>query len=141
MALEIVPYNDAVHRAEVVALWNQVFNYNAAHNAPDFVIDKKLAVNDGLFFVAMSEGRVSGTIIAGYDGHRGWIYSLAVHPDFRNQGVASKLLSVAEESLTKRGCVKINLQVVEGNQDAQQFYEIHGYSVEKRISMGKRIAR
>ena len=120
-------------------MWRFVFGYDTAHNAPDHAIDKKLAVDDGLFFVALDDGAVIGTVMAGYDGHRGWIYSLAVHPERRGRGIGSHLLSLAEEALISRGCVKINLQVLPGNGNAQAFYEANGYSVEERISMGKRL--
>jgi ribosomal protein S18 acetylase RimI-like enzyme len=77
--------------------------------------------------------------MAGYDGHRGWVYSMAVHPDWRGDGLGSQLLAAAEEALAARGCVKINLQVLPGNGNAQAFYEANGYVVEDRISMGKRL--
>jgi len=75
----IIAYSDATHRAAVIALWETVFSYDAPHNHPAVPIDKKLAVHDGLFFVALSGTTVIGTIMAGYEGH-GWIYSLAVSP-------------------------------------------------------------
>ena len=139
MATEIVAFDNISHRDQVVILWERVFGYEAPHNAPALVIDKKRAVPDGLFFVAVSAGAVVGTIMAGYDGHRGWIYSIAVHPDRRKQGIGSQLLSFAERHLASRGCMKINLQIMDGNEQVQRFYETNGYSVEKRVSMGKRI--
>ena len=75
MEVTIFAFENGCHREQVVRLWEQVFGYQAAHNNPALVIDRKLAVADGLFFVAVSEGVVVGTIMAGYDGHRGWIYS------------------------------------------------------------------
>ena len=141
MAIDIVLYDDGAHRADVIQLWEQVFKYGAAHNAPDLVIDQKMAVDDGLLFVATSESTLTGTVMAGYDGHRGWIYSLAVNPDYRNQGIGTKLLSHAESRLAARGCTKINLQIMEGNEHVQLFYESNGYSTENRISMGKRLTQ
>lgn len=136
----IMPFVNASHRAHVVALWKAVFDYyTAAHNQPEVSIDKKLAVNDCLFFVATDGGDVVGTIMAGYDGHRGWIYSLAVAPTHRRQGIGSRLVVHAERALTSLGCVKINLQIMEGNEGVAAFYESLGYAVEKRVSMGKRI--
>jgi ribosomal protein S18 acetylase RimI-like enzyme len=135
----VVPFQDAAHRAKVIALWTAVFGYEAAHNQPAPVLDKKLAVDDGLLFVAVSGQEVIGTVMAGYDGHRGWIYSVAVSPDHRRKGVGSQLVAVAERALAARGCVKINLQIMEGNERVTAFYAALGFSVEKRISMGKRI--
>ena len=136
---EIVAYDNDAHREQVVRLWELVFGYDTSHNAPELAIDKKRAVADGLFFVALSRGAVAGTVMAGYDGHRGWIYSMAVHPDYRERGIGSLLLAHAEERLISRGCLKINLQIIVGNERVQSFYEAHGYCVEERISMGKRL--
>ncbi|MDK2957409.1 MAG: hypothetical protein PWQ57_2907 [Desulfovibrionales bacterium] len=135
----IVPYADAQHRAQVVALWRAAFGYEAAHNAPELTIDKKLAAADGLFFAAESNAQVIGSIMAGYDGHRGWIYSLAVSPGHRGQGAGKALLERALRELAARGCLKVNLQIVAGNETVQAFYEANGFSVEDRISMGTRL--
>jgi ribosomal protein S18 acetylase RimI-like enzyme len=110
--IPITPFVDAVHRCQVVALWETVFGHEAAHNRPDLVIDKKLAVDDQLFFVALAEQTVVGTIMAGYDGHRGWIYSVAVSPSHRRRGIGSRLVAYAEQALTGLACVKINLQIL-----------------------------
>lgn len=139
MSADIAAYVDAVHRDQVVSLWERIFSYGTPHNAPALAIDRKLAVDDGLFFIALTDSTVVGTIMAGYDGHRGWIYSLAVHPDQRGCGIGTRLLAHAEQALIERGCVKINLQVLPGNGNAQSFYEAKGYTVEDRISMGKRL--
>ena len=140
MTLTITPYDNAAHRAQVIDLWTQIFAYDAPHNRPAVAIDKKLQVADQLFFVAVSTGAaVVGTVMAGYDGHRGWIYSVAVHPDHRQRGIGSRLMSHAERALTGRGCMKINLIVLDDNQAVMPFYESLGYAVEKRIFMGKRI--
>jgi len=137
--MTITLYADAVHRGQVIALWETVFGYEAAHNKPELVIDKKLEVDDELFFVAVADSAVVGTVMAGYDGHRGWIYSVAVAPSHRRQGIGSKLVAHAERALTGKGCVKINLQILEGNEKVSGFYASLGYSVEKRVNMGKRI--
>ena len=136
-AILIIPYANEVHRGQVVALWETVFGYAAAHNNPCLVIDKKLEVGDQLFFVAAAEDAVVGTIMAGYDGHRGWIYSLAVAPSHRRKGVGSRLVTHAERALNGAGSVKINLQIMEGNESVAAFYSLLGYAVEKRVSMGK----
>jgi ribosomal protein S18 acetylase RimI-like enzyme len=137
--ITITPFVNAVHRSQVVALWETVFGYEAAHNNPSLVIDKKVAVGDGLFFVAVSDNAVIGTIMAGYDGHRGWIYSLAVSPSHRRQRIGSRLVLAAEQALIEKGCMKINLQIMAGNESVASFYLSLGFSVEKRVSMGKQI--
>lgn len=137
--IEIMLFDNDTHRTQVIALWDRVFGYEAQHNAPAIVIDKKLAVKDDLFFVAVRAGDLVGTVMAGYDGHRGWIYLIAVRPDLRNQGIGSKLLKFAERRLEALGCMKINLQIMNDNESARYFYETLGYSAENRISMGKRL--
>ena len=138
MNYSIVVFDNCKHRDQVVQLWERVFGYEAPHNAPSVVIDKKLEAADDLFLVAVAGDVVIGTIIAGYDGHRGWIYSMAVNPEHRKKGIGSRLLAAAEKHLASRGCVKVNLQILNDNHEVQAFYEANGYSVEDRISMGKR---
>lgn len=137
--MEISPYLNGIHRAQVIQLWGAVLGYQSGHNAPALVIDKKLAVLDGLFFVALDARAVVGTVLAGYDGHRGWLYSVAVHPAQQHKGIGSALVRHAEQALAARGCMKINLQIVGGNEGVAAFYAALGYAVEKRVSMGKRI--
>lgn len=135
----ITSFENSTHRNQVIALWGKVFGYESAHNSPGLAIDKKIEVDDGLFFVAIREMAVVGTIMSGYDGHRGWIYSVAVHPEYRKRGLGSRLVSHAEGVLRDRGCMKINLQITEGNESVAAFYSSLGYSMERRVSMGKRL--
>lgn len=136
-ALQLCAFDDHMHRQPVIALWREVFGYETAHNTPALAIDKKLAVADGLFFVALRGGAVVGTTLAGYDGHRGWLYSVAVRPSQRQHGVGSALIAHAERALAAKGCLKINLQIVATNETVAGFYASLGYAVEPRISMGK----
>jgi len=85
MNFKITAFENNKHRDQVISLWKDVFGYETSHNSPDIVIDKKLEFNDGLFFVAMDNDDIIGTVMAGYDGHRGWIYSIAVSSDFRKK--------------------------------------------------------
>jgi ribosomal protein S18 acetylase RimI-like enzyme len=137
----ITPYSNNHHRLQVIQLWGTVFGYEAAHNTPSLAIDKKLEVQDDMFYVASVEGSVVGTILAGYDGHRGWLYSVAVHPSHRKNGLGTALVRHAEQALTEKGCMKINLQIISGNGSVAAFYESLGYAVEQRVSMGKCISR
>lgn len=139
MSITITHYKDQLHREQVIALWKTVFAYEAAHNHPNLVIDKKLAVNDDLFFVALADNKIVGTIMGGYDGHRGWIYSVAVSPSVRRERIGSQLVSHVERELVAKGAVKINLQIMQGNESVTAFYASLGFFVEKRISMGKPI--
>jgi len=139
MTTTIALYSDDAHRDQVVTLWNTVFGYETAHNRPDLVIAKKLAVNDQLFFVAIEGSTVIGTVMAGYDGHRGWLYSVAVAPTHRRQGIGTQLITHAERALAAKGCMKINLQIMAGNERVSEFYSALGYTIEPRVSMGKKL--
>jgi len=132
-------YADATDRLQVVELWRNVFGYETAHNEPNLAISKKIAINDGLFFVAVENSAIVGTIMAGYDGHRGWLYSVAVDPAKRLSGLGSSLVFHAEKALADLGCMKINLQLLATNEATAAFYKSIGYSVEPRLSMGKLI--
>jgi ribosomal protein S18 acetylase RimI-like enzyme len=139
MNLIITEFDNKLHSDRVITLWKDVFGYEAEHNAPELVIRKKLEFGDDLFFVALRDQLVIGTIMAGYDGHRGWIYSMAVSPKYQSEGIGSSLLGFVERKLSELGCMKINLQIVEGNELVENFYIANGYHTEKRISMGKRL--
>ena len=137
--IKIISFDNKIHRQPVMELWRQVFGYEDARNVPGFVIDQKLAAADGLFWVAVYNDAVVGSVMAGYDGHRGWIYSMAVAVQYQHHGAGSALLKHAETQLSDLGCVKINLQIMGGNETVQEFYRTNGYVVENRISMGKQI--
>lgn len=139
MNMEIELFDNSKHREQVIELWYSVFNIKDARNKPELSIDKKLSVNDDLFFIARVDDQIIGTIMAGYDGHRGWIYSMAVIPEKRKLKIGTALLKHAENELKKQGCVKINLQIFKDNENVKNFYLKNGYSVEERISMGKEI--
>lgn len=135
---DILAYRDR-HYEGVASLWREAFAQRERWQRPEFVIPAKLAVQPELFLVAANGERVIGTAMAGYDGHRGWLYAVAVLRDFRGRGVGSALLREAERRLLALGCAKINLQIVPANGAVAVFYEQLGYMVEERICMGKRI--
>ncbi|CAM3400215.1 GNAT family acetyltransferase [Pseudomonas floridensis] len=135
----IINYWDPHHRQAVIELWKVVFNDDAPHNRPDLSIDMKLAVADRLFFVITVDDKVAGTLLAGYDGHRGWLYSVAVDPRQRGKGLGTALVRHAEQALIALGCLKINLQIRVSNEGVQAFYAGLGYVQEPLISLGKRI--
>lgn len=140
MKCRILSFDPATHQQAVVALWRTVFGYADRRNDPELAIAKKIRQQDGLFFVAESEtDGVVGTVMAGYDGHRGWIYSLAVAAGQRRGGIATKLMASAEDALRRLGCMKINLQVLPGNDEAVAFYQTLGFTVEQRVNLGKEL--
>ena len=121
----------------VVRLWNEVFPGGAERHKPENIIARKLEQQPELFFVAVSDETVIGTVLAGYDGVRGWVHRVAVHPDFRRKGLASKLMQRAEQGLKDAGCPKLNLQVRNSNIEVLEFYESLGFNVEDITSFGK----
>ena len=138
-AVAVRAYEDA-DEAAVAALWDACFAEARAWNQPRELITRKVAVARDLFLVATLDHRIVGAIIAGWDGHRGWLYHLAVAPDVRRRGIGSDLVRAAETLLTARGCPKVNLQIVASNREVVRFYERLGFQVEERVSIGKRLA-
>lgn len=125
---------------DVVAdMWNAAFPGDAPRELADQSISEKERYQPGLVFVAELEGQVVGTTIAGYDGYRGWLNGVAVHPDHQRKGIASKLVQHAIVKLKALGCLKVNLQIRDGNEAVVAFYETLGFEVEQRVSMGKLI--
>ena len=123
----------------VVRLWQTVFADDPPWNAPREMIRRNLEVQPDLFLVATLDAELVGTVVAGFDGVRGWIHHLAVTPTARRRGVASALMAEAEARLRALGCPKLNLQVRAGNRDAEAFYAALGFAVEARTSFGKRL--
>ena len=131
-------YCDADQPA-VEALWRAAFPDDPPWNTPKQVIQTKRTVQSEMFYVALADAAVIGTVLAGFDGVRGWIHKLAVAPDHRGQGVAQLLMTTAEQALARRGCPKVTLQVRSGNHGALKFYQSAGYAVEERVSLGKQL--
>jgi ribosomal protein S18 acetylase RimI-like enzyme len=124
-------------RQSVEALWSRVFPAEPPWNAPDVMIENKLKVQPELLLIGEVGGIIVGTVIAGFDGVRGWIYHLAVAPEYRRRGFATQLVRAAEDGLRRIGCPKVNLQVRSANPDVVAFYRSVGYQVEERVSMGR----
>ena len=125
---------------EVVALW-RLCGLTRPWNDPFRDIARKLEVQRELFLVGFEEGNgaVIASIMAGYEGHRGWINYLAVHPDARGAGHGRALMAEAEALLLARGCPKVSLQVRAGNADAVAFYGAIGYTEDDVVSLGRRL--
>lgn len=123
----------------VIRLWREALPCTAPHHDPATSLKLKLAHDGELILVATVDDRVVGAVIGGFDGHRGWIYSLAVDTAHRRQGVGTALVRQLESLLRQRGCLKLNLQVRASNAEVIGFYEELGFEVEQNISMGKRL--
>ncbi|MEP3481926.1 MAG: GNAT family acetyltransferase [Fuerstiella sp.] len=121
----------------LIALWQNVMPDSQPWNEPKDALIRKLNRGDGLVFVAEQGGCIVGAVKAGYDGVRGWIYSLAVLPEQRRNGIGRILLHAAESTLIELGCPKVNLQVRSTSSEVVEFYQRCGYQIEDRKSLGK----
>ncbi len=108
-------------------------------NDPGRDVARKLAHSAELLLVGEEDGELIGAVMAGYDGHRGWINYLAVHPTRQGSGFGRELMAAAEHRLLALGCPKVNLQVREDNAAARGFYEAIGYGQDAVVSYGKRL--
>jgi ribosomal protein S18 acetylase RimI-like enzyme len=129
---------DIADKAAVTALW-RACALVVPQNDPDRDIDRKLAVNPELFLVGVDEGKIIASVMAGYEGHRGWINYLAVSPNHRGKGFARLIMAAAEQLLLDKGCPKINLQVRSSNESVIRFYQSLGYAQDDVIGLGKRL--
>jgi ribosomal protein S18 acetylase RimI-like enzyme len=137
--MDIREYQSADESA-VIALWQRC-RLTRPWNDPHKDILRKLAVRPDLFLVGTVEGVVVASVMAGYDGHRGWINYLAVDPAHQRRGLGGAMMAEAEQRLRACGCPKINLQVRAANQSVVEFYRELGYAVEDVVGLGKRLER
>ncbi|MDQ1122697.1 GNAT family acetyltransferase [Microbacterium trichothecenolyticum] len=122
----------------VVALWEQA-GLTRPWNDPRADIRRKLTVQPELFLVAVDAEVVVGTVMAGYDGHRGWLYYLATASTHRGRGVGRALVAEAERLLEAMGCPKVQLMVRPDNTGARGFYDVLGYEPFATWATGKRL--
>jgi ribosomal protein S18 acetylase RimI-like enzyme len=123
---------------EVITLWERC-DLLRPWNDPEMDIERKMNHDVSLFLVAEVNGDVVGTVMGGYDGHRGSAYYLGVHPEFRGRGIANALLNRLEKKLIARGCPKIQINVPEDNDMVLGMYERLGYEHADVLSLGKRL--
>jgi len=108
-------------------------------NNPSLDIDRKLKVQKEMFLVGSLNGKIVASVMAGYDGHRGWINYLAVLPEYQETGIGRRIMEEAEKRLREIGCPKINLQVRGSNTGVIEFYKKIGYKIDDVVSLGKRL--
>jgi ribosomal protein S18 acetylase RimI-like enzyme len=135
--MQIRPFERADELA-VVALWEEC-RLTRPWNDPHKDIARKLAAQPELFLVGMLNESVIATVMAGYEGHRGWVNYLAVAPTFRGRGFARELMKHVEQLLLSRGCPKVSLLVRTSNPEAIAFYRHLGYIQDEAVSLGKRL--
>jgi len=127
-----------IDEAAVVQLWKDC-NLVVSWNDPLRDIRRKLRVQPELFLVGVASGELIATVMAGYDGHRGWLNYLAVAPRFRRKGLGRKMVAEAEARLRLMGCPKINIQIRTSNTEVIEFYRRIGFTPDDVVSMGKRL--
>ncbi len=123
---------------DVIALW-ELCGLTRPWNNPEIDIFRKLAQRDQLFLLAVKDNQLIATVMGGYDGHRGWVNYLAVHPNFQRNDVATALVQQLEKRLIALGCPKLQLLIRKDNIDVQSFYEQLGYDEIDVICLGKRL--
>lgn len=123
---------------EIITLWQRC-DLLRPWNDPEMDIERKLNHDPDLFLVAEVGGEVVGSVMGGYDGHRGSGYYLGVHPDYRGRGIANALINRLEKKLIARGCPKIQLMVREDHDTVIEMYEKLGYEIQSVTNLGKRL--
>ncbi len=126
--------------SQIISLWKEC-NLVVAWNDPAKDIERKCDENPDLFFVGVFNGEIVGSCMAGYDGHRGWIYYLAVKPEFQKKNFGQQLVEHAQTVLISLGCPKINLMVRKTNKKAINFYKTIGYNDDPVIVLSKRLVK
>jgi ribosomal protein S18 acetylase RimI-like enzyme len=139
MSLHIRPYRGD-DEAAVIALW-QAAKLTRPWNDPRRDIARKLCVQPDLFLVGELDGTIVASVMAGYEGHRGWVNYLAVAPEHQRRGYATRLMEQIELRLRAAGCPKLNLQLRVDNIAALGFYDRLGYVQDQVLSLGKRLER
>lgn len=123
-------------RAALRALW-EACGLTRPWNDPDDDIDRALSAREATILVGYVDNALIGSVMAGHDGHRGWVYYLAVDPGHRGRGLGRELMEEAGLWLVSRGAPKLELMVREGNDRAAKFYEALGFERQAVSVFGK----
>lgn len=135
--MRIAPATGA-DREAVVALWHAA-GLTRPWNDPDADFDLALSNPGSTVLLAHADEALVGSVMVGFDGHRGWVYYLASDPAHRGQGIGRALMQAAEEWLRARGCPKIQLMVRADNLPAKDFYAAIGYEEQSVVTIGRRL--
>lgn len=125
-------------RDAVIALW-QDCDLTRSWNDPNKDIDRKLQFQPELFLVGISNSKLIASAMAGYDGHRGSVFYLGIHPDYQDKGFGQKLMLFIESALAELDCPKLNILVRSTNSSVLEFYNRIGYATDEVVSVGKRL--
>jgi hypothetical protein len=133
--IDIRPYQDP-DEAALVALWGMC-GLTRPWNPPSGDIALVRRSGHGEILVAAQRGAIVGSVVVGHDGHRGWVYYLAVAPARRRGGLGRRLMQAAEAWVAARGVRKLELMVRTGNAAVADFYERIGYAREPVLVMSR----
>ncbi|MET3711572.1 ribosomal protein S18 acetylase RimI-like enzyme [Sphingomonas trueperi] len=126
----------AADRDVVIALW-QAAGLTRPWNDPAADFDRAVQGETSAILLRHDDAVLLGTAMVGEDGHRGWVYYLAVAESARGQGHGRALMAAAEAWLRARGCPKLQLMVREGNDAAIGFYRALGLEVQPVVTLGR----
>jgi ribosomal protein S18 acetylase RimI-like enzyme len=121
---------------EVIALWKKAGLFLSQSDTLTGM-EKKLARDPDLFFVAEEDSHIISVVMGSYDGRRGWINHLAVDPDYQGRKIGQKMIEELEKRFKHEGCDKVNLLIELSNGEVEHFYEKQGYQRDDLIFMEK----
>jgi ribosomal protein S18 acetylase RimI-like enzyme len=133
--LSVAPIEDA-DIADVVALW-QACGLTRPWNDPQADIALARRQPNSTVLVGRDADAIVATVMVGYDGHRGWVYYVAVDPVRRAQGLGRSIMNAAEDWLRQAGIAKLQLLVRRSNAKAGAFYQSLGYAEAETIVFAK----
>ena len=137
MSMDIRTFRES-DRESVIGLWNTC-GLTRSWNDPNKDIDRKLQFQPELFSIGAQDSKVISSAMAGYDGHRGSVFYLAVSPEYQGMGYGRQLMNHIESLLINLGCPKLNIVVRSSNTKVLQFYSELDYGTDDVVSMGKRL--
>lgn len=135
--MNIRPFQPSDEEA-VILLWERC-DLTRPWNDPRKDIARKLSEQPELFLVGVEGEEIVATVMAGFDGHRGWVYYLAVAPEHCGKSCGRRIMQEIERLLVERGCPKLNLQVRSSNSETITFYRKLGYVRDDVVSLGRRL--
>ncbi len=137
LGYEIVEF-DETFRNDVIHLWD-ICDLTRPWNDPNKDIDRILSDQTGKLFILRKHNKVLGSVMVGYDGHRGSVYYLSVHPDYQKKSLGRMLMKHSEDYLLTLGCPKLNLMVRTSNLPVIEFYDQLGYRKDEVVVLSKRL--
>jgi ribosomal protein S18 acetylase RimI-like enzyme len=135
--MKIHPLAESLH-PDAIALWHET-GLTRPWNDPAADLRRAVEAPDSTILAAVDEGTLIATAMVGHDGHRGWVYYLAVIPSHQRQGLGRQMMTACEEWVKAQRIPKIQLMVRAENRAALGFYENLGYTDAEVVVLGKRL--